>query len=447
MSRMRAAVSGMLLGLTGCTGLGEFPTPSCDDAPQLQRLSLPAEIMDMTSRETADGLGMVLRGSGGEPRAIAALGRSGAWQEHALDARALCGDLPAAQGCKPTQLELAPLADAFVLAIVLQLEAADCNRMRLVLGTGLPELSLRGDAAGSLYAGVHLDERGCTQGGVHDARVAALATEPRRDALLVWRSDEPLVAAGACQAAGEGYVAALGVSVPGDGLGLFSEERESLRCLGVSGRAPSVVAVPRAGGYFVGLLASDALHILFVPSYDAAADGGQVVERASLPLSAANADQLELALDADGLLLSARWIANDDAHLATFAVADAGALALRMHSVLEALPRPSSGTQLLRVNAGLLDWSSYQSDAGWLLLWLSGRAPAARLHAARISDRTGRALGEPLELAHGALSMPFTTRAQSGDVYGFVRRDETEVSSERAELSLTSVACVVAARL
>ena len=95
----------------------------------------------------------------------------------------------------------------------------------------------------------------------------------------------------------------------------------------------------------------------------------------------------------------------------------------------------------LRVDTGLLDWSSYQSDSGRLYVWLSGSGEAPRLYGARISDRTGKPLAE------GRLSMPLLSRGVSGGLYGFVRYDKTSLTVDRAQLELHSTQCAIAARL
>ena len=437
----------LVLTAAACTGLGDFPTPSCDRSQKLQRVDMPADSAALSVQEIPSGMGFVLGTGAGEPRALAQLSRAGVWEQRALDPRTLCADVPAATGCRLTGLDLAPLGDGYVLALGAQLSAADCGRLRLALTERLSEPVLSGgDAPGSLYAGVHLDAEGCTRGGARDPRLAALGGEPTRDVLLTWRSDEPVTDDPRCPAGTGSYVAALGVSVPADGYGLFSEERESLHCLGRSNAAPSVVAAARADAYFVGLLEPAALRIVLVPSYAAQAAGARVREGASLPLTAADADRLALGLSADQQLLTARWTEAGRVHLAVFDLAQEGGLRLRTRADAPALGPVTAAVQLLRVEQGLLDWRSHEVDAGWIIWWLTGQGSAAQLRASRVSDRTGKPLGDPLEVARGALTLPIVSHGVSGDVYGFVIHDETGVSSDVADLALYSVECVVAAR-
>jgi len=408
----------------------------------------------LAQHDAPSGSAFVLGTARSEPRLIAQLDRDGAWDQRALDAPTSCAADRAT--CALDALDVAPLGDGYVWAISEQPAASGCRRLRLALSDQLlsPHFT-GGEAPGSLFAGVHLDAAGCTGGGASDARVAALGGAPTRDVLLTWRSDEPLTSDAACAAMsseaayapqGAGYIAALNVSVPADGYGLFSDERESLHCLGRSAAAPSLVAAKRAVGYFVAFLEPERLRVQFVRAYGSGGVDAKVQERARLPLTASDAARLTLSLSADETLLAARWTAGDRAFLAAFDVSDDGALHLRTRADVPTGGAVSAPVLLARVETGLLDWARYENDAGWLLMWLLGGAEASQLMAARISDRTGQALEAPAQVASGRLSMPLAAQVVSGAVYGFVRRDESKDASVRTELALQSTECVAAAR-
>ena len=440
---MRGRLIALGLMCSACVGLGDFEAPSCDRTGKTQPLERLDEVRALAAVDAPAGSAFVLQASNGEPRALARLSRQGVWEQHAIEGPTWCR---ADVDCKLRGLALAALADEYVLAITLQPSAAACSQLRLALADQWPEPMLRGgDAPGSLFHGVRLDERGCTRGGAQDARLAALDTAPTRDVLLVWRATEPALAEGPCGQVGDGYIMALGVSAPQDGFGLFSDERESLRCLGVSARAPRVIASKRARGYFVAFADAAALRVQFVPAYG---EARAVVESAVWPLSdEAPADRLGLALSADERQLALSWSAGERVWFAAFDVAPDLTLTIHSQAELPTHGKLAADPLALRVDTGLLDWSSYQSDAGWLYLWMSESGVSARLYGARISDRTGKPLGGAMQLADGPLSMPLVSNGVSGGIYGFVRNDKTHLTMEQPQLEVHSTQCAIAARL
>jgi hypothetical protein len=359
------------------------------------------------------------------------------------------------QPCRIGQLALEASGDT-LLGVGVQ--RAGCSDGQLRAGAGSMNdatLVLGVPPKGNTAQGIDVDseQRNCTRSGeclgVQDPAIAVLAGagSQHEQALAAWLAPSADACEEACACADAFQVMALG---------LFADIAEGRPYVdgsdeghavpignGDATGAPALVAFEtsaQASGYFLAYPAGDHVALRFMPRF------------AQRELTTNG--QPEVQLEADGARHVAwpeRLLPSDDpttpAGLALAYVEDDGALrfvTLELEAddaSLGATGEPltiardaiAARPSLLYAPDGFTDDDASGSHGGWLVLWLAADGDDRVLRAVRIAERERRVLGEPIELARGAIDHPFTFVKQADGQrslmrYGFVHDGALRVS-------------------